>query len=156
MPQHKPDPERDADPFLGSVLPKWLHRALQLLLPIWRWLQVQLSPEHVDQQPIRCYAAGAALFMLHGLWVGFSALHILLLLSCTLLAIFLNTRQRWAHYASILVCGVAVVAVPLGNAALRIYGGNAPRGEWLYTLAVFCLALGAACSVVCLWYQRDS
>lgn len=151
MPKQLPDP---ATHFLTSKL----QSAKKLLNAIW--LQASptiigaLTPPEIDKQPERLYAIAATLFMLHGVWVGFVGLHILLLIACTTMALFLHSKHTWAHYASISVCGVAVIAVPLGNAAFRIYGGRAVPGEWIYTLAIFALAAAAMCSVLCLWFRR--
>jgi hypothetical protein len=151
MPYQLPEPA-------PSLLLGWLQRGKNLLTTIWQSaspaITEALTPPEIDKQPERLYAVAAALFMLHGFWAGFVGLHILLLIACTAMAIFLHSKHTWAHYASISLCGVAVIAVPLGNAAFRIYGGKAVPGEWVYTLAIFALAAAAMCSVLCLWFRR--
>ena len=141
-----------------SFLSKALQQSRKLLGKIWHKIAPEISraltPPEIEKQPVRLYAVAAALFMLHGFWTGFIGLHILLLIACTTMALFLHGNQIWAHYASISLCGVAVIAVPLGNAAFRIYGGRAVPGEWIYTLAIFALAAAAMCSVLCLWFRR--
>ena len=151
MPYRAPEPTPN---FLSNTV----QRFKALLIDSWQKVSPEiaraLSPPEIEKQPERLYAIAAALFMLHGFWAGFVGLHILLLIACTAMAVFLHSNQTWAHYASISLCGVAAIAVPLGNAAFRIYGGRAVPGEWVYTLAIFVLAAAAMCSVLCLWYRR--
>jgi len=151
MPYRAPEPSAS---FLSSAL----QQAKRALISVWQRLSpalvYALTPPEIEKQPERLYAVAAALFILHGFWTGFVGLHILLLIACTTMALFLHGNQTWAHYASISLSGVSVIAVPLGNAAFRIYGGKAVPGEWIYTLAIFALAAAAMCSILCLWYRR--
>ena len=151
MPYRPPEPP-------PSFLSNAVQQAKKSLTYIWQNVSPAvaraLTPPEIEKQPERLYAIAAALFMLHGFWTEFVGLHILLLIACTTMALFLHGNQTWAHYASISLSGVSVIAVPLGNAAFRIYGGRAVPGEWIYTLAIFALAAAAMCSVLCLWFRR--